>query len=154
MDEGRVLLVNLTKGRMGEDSSTLLGGLLVTTLGVAAFSRAELPAHERRDFYVYVDEFQNFTTLAMPSSEMRVRLSPSGLAQRTRRTWRENFKSDLTRSICRAAELPHLSQAHDRRSAFKAVQRHYAFAWYAANVALKLAKRVTQGQKHVLRTML
>ncbi|UWU75954.1 type IV secretory system conjugative DNA transfer family protein [Bradyrhizobium huanghuaihaiense] len=65
MDEGRVLLVNLAKGRIGEDSSSLLGGLLVTTLGLAAFSRAELPAHERRDFYVYVDEFQNFTTLAV-----------------------------------------------------------------------------------------
>ncbi|KRQ16577.1 type IV secretory system conjugative DNA transfer family protein [Bradyrhizobium manausense] len=65
MDEGRVLLVNLAKGRIGEDSSSLLGGLLVTTIGLAAFSRAELPAHERRDFYIYVDEFQNFTTLAV-----------------------------------------------------------------------------------------
>ncbi|WP_051052552.1 type IV secretory system conjugative DNA transfer family protein [Bradyrhizobium liaoningense] len=73
MDEGRVLLVNLAKGRIGEDSSSLLGGLLVTTLGLAAFSRAELPEHERRDFYVYVDEFQNFTTLAMANmfSELR-----------------------------------------------------------------------------------
>ncbi len=58
-----MLLVNLAKGRIGEDSSSLLGGLLVTTLGLAAFSRAELPAPERRDFFVYVDEFQNFTTL-------------------------------------------------------------------------------------------
>ncbi|MEY9748817.1 type IV secretory pathway TraG/TraD family ATPase VirD4 [Bradyrhizobium japonicum] len=73
MDEGRVLLVNLAKGRIGEDSSSLLGGLLVTTLGLAAFSRAELPDHERHDFYVYVDEFQNFTTLAMANmfSELR-----------------------------------------------------------------------------------
>jgi hypothetical protein len=73
MDEGRVLLVNLAKGRMGEDSSSLLGGLLVTTLGLAAFSRAELPAPARRNFFVYVDEFQNFTTLAMANmfSELR-----------------------------------------------------------------------------------
>ncbi|MHC2275422.1 type IV secretory pathway TraG/TraD family ATPase VirD4 [Bradyrhizobium diazoefficiens] len=73
MDEGRVLLVNLAKGQIGEDSSSLLGGLLVTALGLAAFSRAELLAHERRDFYVYVDEFQNFTTLAMANmfSELR-----------------------------------------------------------------------------------
>ncbi|MCK1715223.1 MULTISPECIES: type IV secretion system DNA-binding domain-containing protein [unclassified Bradyrhizobium] len=73
MDEGGVLLVNLAKGQIGEDSSSLLGGLLVTTLGLAAFSRAELPAHDRRDFYVYVDEFQNFTTLAMANmfSELR-----------------------------------------------------------------------------------
>lgn len=73
MDESGVLLVNLAKGQIGEDSSSLLGGLLVTTLGLSAFSRAELPAHERRDFYVYVDEFQNFTTLAMANmfSELR-----------------------------------------------------------------------------------
>ncbi|MEY9373549.1 hypothetical protein [Bradyrhizobium diazoefficiens] len=60
-----MLLVNLAKGRIGEDSSSLLGGLLVTTLGLASFSRAELLARDRRDFFVYVDEFQNFTTLAV-----------------------------------------------------------------------------------------
>lgn len=65
MDEGRVLLVNLAKGVIGEDSSSLLGGLLVTTLGLAAFSRANMPANDRRKFYIYVDEFQNFTTLAV-----------------------------------------------------------------------------------------
>lgn len=65
MDESKVLLVNLAKGRIGEDSSSLLGGLLVTTIGLAAFSRADMPASARRDFFVYVDEFQNFTTLAM-----------------------------------------------------------------------------------------
>ena len=73
MDEGRVLLVNLAKGRLGEDSSSLLGGLLVTTIGLAAFSRADMPAQERRDFFVYVDEFQSFTTLAVTNmlSELR-----------------------------------------------------------------------------------
>lgn len=65
MDEGKVLLVNLAKGRIGEDSASLLGGLLVTTIGLAAFSRADTPVGSRRDFFVYVDEFQNFTTLAM-----------------------------------------------------------------------------------------
>lgn len=65
MDAGSVLLVNLSKGRLGEDSAALLGGLLVTTLGLAAFSRADIPAPERRDFYVYVDEFPSFTTLAL-----------------------------------------------------------------------------------------
>jgi hypothetical protein len=49
MDEGGVLLVNLAKGRLGEDSSTLLGGLLVTTIGLAAFSRADVPLQKRRD---------------------------------------------------------------------------------------------------------
>jgi hypothetical protein len=73
MDEGRVLLVNLAKGRIGDDSSSLLGGLLVTTIGLAAFSRAEIMPFSRRAFYVYVDEFQNFTTLAVANmfSELR-----------------------------------------------------------------------------------
>jgi hypothetical protein len=73
MDEGQVLLVNLAKGRLGEDSSTLLGGLLVTTIGLAAFSRADTPAQNRKDFFVYVDEFQSFTTLALVNmfSELR-----------------------------------------------------------------------------------
>jgi hypothetical protein len=73
MDEGRVLLVNLAKGHIGEDSSSLLGGLLVTTLGLAAFSRADTPPAKRRPFFVYVDEFQSFTTLALANmlSELR-----------------------------------------------------------------------------------
>jgi type IV secretory pathway TraG/TraD family ATPase VirD4 len=73
MDEGKVLLVNLAKGRIGEDSSALLGGLLVTAIGLAAYSRADLPQTQRRDFFVYVDEFQSFTTLALASmlSELR-----------------------------------------------------------------------------------
>lgn len=73
MDQGKVLLVNLAKGRIGEDSSSLLGGLLVTTIGLAAFSRADTPGYERRDFFVYIDEFQSFTTLAIVNmfSELR-----------------------------------------------------------------------------------
>jgi len=73
MDEGKVLLVNLSKGRLGEDSSSLLGGLLVTTIGLAAFSRADVLSEKRRDFFVYVDEFQSFTTLALVNmfSELR-----------------------------------------------------------------------------------
>ena len=73
MDQGQVLLVNLAKGHIGEDSSSLLGGLLVTTVGLAAFSRADTPPAERRDFFVYIDEFQSFTTLALANmlSELR-----------------------------------------------------------------------------------
>lgn len=73
MDEGRVLLVNLAKGRIGDDSATLLGGLLVTTIGLAAYSRADMPETQRRDFFVYIDEFQSFTTLALANmlSELR-----------------------------------------------------------------------------------
>jgi type IV secretory pathway TraG/TraD family ATPase VirD4 len=73
MDEGKVLLVNLAKGRIGEDSSSLLGGLLVTTIGLAAYTRADQPPEKRRDFFVYADEFQSMTTLAVANmlSELR-----------------------------------------------------------------------------------
>lgn len=62
MDEGKVLLVNLSKGRIGDDASSLLGSFLVTALQLAGMSRADVPEEERHDFYLYVDEFQNFAT--------------------------------------------------------------------------------------------
>lgn len=73
MDEGQVLLVNLARGHLGEDTSTLLGALLVTTIGLAAFSRAGVPEAKRRPFFVYIDEFQSFATdfLATMLSELR-----------------------------------------------------------------------------------
>jgi type IV secretory pathway TraG/TraD family ATPase VirD4 len=73
MDHGGVLIVNLAKGRLGEDSANLLGGLLVSAIGLAAYSRADLPERERRPFFVYADEFQNITTLAVANmlSELR-----------------------------------------------------------------------------------
>ena len=73
IDQGKVLLVNLARGKIGEDSAALLGGLLVTSLGLAAYSRADMPEKERRPFFIYVDEFQNFNTLAIANmlSELR-----------------------------------------------------------------------------------
>ncbi len=73
MDERKILLLNLSKGELGEDSANLLGALLVSTISLAAFSRAELPEDKRRDFFVYLDEFQNFTTLTVANmvSELR-----------------------------------------------------------------------------------
>ena len=73
MDEGKILIVNLAKGRLGEDSASLFGALLVTTLGLAAMSRGDIPESERRDFFIYIDEFQSFTTLSIASmvSELR-----------------------------------------------------------------------------------
>jgi hypothetical protein len=62
LDEGRILIVNLSKGRIGEDGTTLLGSLLVTSIQLAAMSRADLAEQARRDFFLYVDEFQNFAT--------------------------------------------------------------------------------------------
>lgn len=73
MDEGDVLVANLAKGRLGEDGANILGGLLVSTIGLAALSRAEKPAASRRPFFLYVDEFQAFTTLSFVNmmSELR-----------------------------------------------------------------------------------
>ncbi len=62
MDEGRILIVNLSKGKIGEDNSSLLGAMIITRLQLAAMSRVDLPEKERRDFFLYVDEFQNFAT--------------------------------------------------------------------------------------------
>jgi hypothetical protein len=62
MDEGKVLLINLAKGKIGEENSNFLGLILVPKLLIAAMSRQEIPEEKRRDFYLYVDEFQNFAT--------------------------------------------------------------------------------------------
>lgn len=62
MDDGKILLMNLAKGRIGEDNAALLGAMMITKLQLAAMSRIDIPETERRDFYLYVDEFQNFAT--------------------------------------------------------------------------------------------
>ena len=62
MDENKILIVNLSRGLVGEDNAALLGSLLVTKIQLAAMSRADVPASQRTPFYLYVDEFQNFAT--------------------------------------------------------------------------------------------
>ncbi|MEK7077256.1 MAG: type IV secretory system conjugative DNA transfer family protein, partial [Patescibacteria group bacterium] len=62
MNEGKIFLVNVAKGRIGEDNSALLGGMLITKLQLSAMERVRIPEEERVDFYLYVDEFQNFAT--------------------------------------------------------------------------------------------
>ncbi len=62
MDNQKILIMNLSKGRIGEDNSRLLGGMLVTKIQLSAMERVEMPEAARRDFYLYVDEFQNFAT--------------------------------------------------------------------------------------------
>ena len=79
MDAGGVLIVNLAKGEIGEDSANLLGSLLVSTIGLAAFSRAEVQQSERKPFYVYLDEFQSFTTLAVANMTSELRKYGIGL---------------------------------------------------------------------------
>lgn len=62
MDEGKILILNLSKGRIGEDNSALLGAMMITKIQLAAMSRVDIVEKTRQDFYLYVDEFQNFTS--------------------------------------------------------------------------------------------
>ena len=62
MDSRKILILNLSKGRIGEDNSALLGAMMITKIQLAAMGRVDIPEHERNDFYLYVDEFQNFAT--------------------------------------------------------------------------------------------
>lgn len=64
MDEGKIFIVNLSKGYIGEENSRLLGAMTITKLYLAAMSRVDIPESERRDFVLYVDEFQNFASEA------------------------------------------------------------------------------------------
>jgi len=67
MDQKRILLANLSKGKIGEDKSNLLGSAIVTKMYLAALERQSLPEEMRRDFYLYIDEFQSFSTDIYPS---------------------------------------------------------------------------------------
>jgi hypothetical protein len=73
MDEGKILLVNLSKGEIGEGPAALMGSLLVAALGLAGLSRTDTPADRRRDFYLYLDEYPTFATLSLATmlSELR-----------------------------------------------------------------------------------
>ncbi|MEK7658867.1 MAG: CxxC-x17-CxxC domain-containing protein [Patescibacteria group bacterium] len=62
MDRQKIFIMDLSKGRIGEDNSRLVGALLITKLQLAAMSRVDIPEEQRKDFYLYVDEFQNFAT--------------------------------------------------------------------------------------------
>lgn len=64
MDNRKILILNLSKGRIGEDNSALIGAMMITKIQLAAMARVDMPEEERKDFYLYVDEFQNFATEA------------------------------------------------------------------------------------------
>lgn len=67
MNEGKILLVNVSKGRIGEDNSALLGAMIITKIQLAAMERVKVPEEQRKDFFLYVDEFQNFATESFAS---------------------------------------------------------------------------------------
>ncbi len=62
MDEGKIILVNLSKGKIGEDNANMIGSLLVTKIQIDAMGRADMAKNLRKPFYLYIDEFQNFAT--------------------------------------------------------------------------------------------
>lgn len=64
MNSGQIILVNLSQGKLGEDNTALLGAMLITKIQLAAMSRVYMPEEERRDFHLYIDEFQNFATIS------------------------------------------------------------------------------------------
>ncbi|MBB4302829.1 type IV secretory pathway TraG/TraD family ATPase VirD4 [Rhodobium orientis] len=73
MDEGQTLIVDLAKGQLGADVANILGGMIVSTIALAAYSRQELAERDRRPFFLYIDEFHSFTTAAFADmlSELR-----------------------------------------------------------------------------------
>ena len=79
MDEGKILLVNLSVGRLGTDTASLLGGILITALGLAALSRADTPEHTRRHHWIYADEFQNTVTRSVIGLYPQLRKFKCGL---------------------------------------------------------------------------
>lgn len=67
MNEGKIVILNISKGRLGDENTALLGAMFITKIQQAALARAKVPEDQRRDFYFYVDEFQNFATEAFSS---------------------------------------------------------------------------------------
>ncbi|MEJ7925772.1 DUF87 domain-containing protein [Sphingobium sp. AN641] len=79
MDSGQALVVNLSRGQLGEDSALTLGALMLSTLGLAGFSRADVPETQRRPFFIYADEFHLFTTLSLVSMLAELRKHAVGM---------------------------------------------------------------------------
>lgn len=79
IDEGKIVIANLSKGKLGEDASSLLGALLVAGFEQAALGRADTPESERRDFYIYLDEVHNFATLSLAGMLQETRKYRLGL---------------------------------------------------------------------------
>jgi hypothetical protein len=83
LNSGKILLLNLSKGKIGEDNSSLLGALMITRLYLAALKRSHMPENDRRDFYLYIDELQSFVTDDFPlilSEARKYRLNIAGMA--------------------------------------------------------------------------
>ncbi|MFZ1682803.1 MAG: hypothetical protein WAU88_01615 [Candidatus Zixiibacteriota bacterium] len=97
MDSGKILLLDLSKGKIGEDNSALIGALMVTHLYLAALRRSHVPEDSRRDFFLYIDELQSFATedfASILSESRKYRLDIAGMANQ--------FLSQLPKSLASA----------------------------------------------------
>ena len=83
MDEGQMVIINLSKGRLGADTANLIGGLIVSVIASAAYSRQQMPETERRPFFLYFDEFHTVTSLASADLLSELRKYGIGLAAST-----------------------------------------------------------------------
>ena len=102
MNESGILILNLSKGQIGEDNSSLLGSLMVTQLYLAALRRAKQPEETRKDFYLYIDELQSFVTEDFPSilSEARkYRLNMAGMANQFISQLSSHFASSILGNV-------------------------------------------------------
>jgi len=93
MDEGQILIVNLAKGKLGADTANVLGGLIVSSIANAAYSRQELPEQERKPYFLYVDEFHSLTTGAFADMLSELRKYGLGLVATTQ------FSARLERGV-------------------------------------------------------
>jgi hypothetical protein len=102
MDSGKILLLNLAKGKIGEDNSSLLGSLMISQLWLAAQRRASVPEEKRRDFYLYIDELQSFATDEFPSllaEARKYRLNIAGMANQFISQLPENLASAIMGNV-------------------------------------------------------
>lgn len=97
MDEGQVLLVNLAKGKLGEGPAAAFGALLMASIGIAGLARSELPEEKRRPFYVYGDEFQTYTTLAI--SNMLAELRKYGVGMVLANQYLDQIEEEVRSAI-------------------------------------------------------
>jgi hypothetical protein len=102
MDSGKILLLNLAKGKIGEDNSSLLGSLMLCQLWLAAQRRASVAEIKRRDFYLFIDELQSFATDEFPSilaEARKYRLNIAGMANQFISQLPENLASAILGNV-------------------------------------------------------
>jgi hypothetical protein len=102
MDSGKILLLNLAKGKIGEDNSSLLGSLMLSQLWLAAQTRANIPEEKRQDFYLYIDELQSFATDEFPTilaEARKYRLNIAGMANQFISQLPENLASAILGNV-------------------------------------------------------